>query len=399
MKTQFQISPLATLFSILTCSLVIYFLLFFRRPVEDKTRRLGCLDGLRGFLAMGVFFRHYVVCYYSHLNGKWDTCPSIFYYLIAKVGVALFFTITGFLFWYKIWTGQGKVNWFNLYISRIFRIIPLYWFATIVIIFIVFVIGGATIKEPLINLLSEILRWLSFLWIPDINKFYDTGRILAYVQWTLKYEWLFYTSLPLLALGIRFSKGRSLIPWLMAAIVILGTVKPFDIPIIGINTKFFIYFLIGAVAASNYNNVRLRNLAQQKIFSLIAVLSMVLFFIIYKIDDQPSQYLLLAVFFIPIALGNSLFGLLKMPIFILLGEISYSIYLLHGIVLYLVFTIFIPSFFTLQTSQFGVYLGMALTGIIVVCVSLLTYSLLEKPFMDLGKSIVKNRGKTYVRTI
>jgi len=389
MRTQFHINPLAALCSILSCSIVIFLLLSFRAPIADKTGRLGCLDGLRGFLAMGVFFYHYVTCYYSHLTGRWDIPPSIFYYLSGKVAVSLFFTITGFLFWHKIWTKQGKVDWFNLYISRIFRIVPLYWFSVCIIVSIVFILEGFSFKVPLFSLAKEIITWLSFLWLPDINGFHDTGRIFAYVQWTLVYEWVFYLSLPVLALAIRYSNGKLLIPCLMATGVVLGVVKPLNIPYIDISTKYFVYFLIGALAASFYSNDRLRALAQNKFASVIAASSIVCIFVFFHTPYGLWQDILLAMFFIPVAFGNSMFGLFKLPVFTMLGDISYSIYLLHGIILYLLFTVFIPSFFSQITSLSWIYAGMSLTGIIVVCVSWLTYSLIEKPFMDLGKSFVK----------
>lgn len=384
-----KINPLAALCSIISCGIVLYFILSIKPSTLDKTRRLGCIDGLRGFLAMGVFFYHYVTCYYSHLTGRWDIPPSIFYYFAGKIGVTLFFTITGFLFWHKIWTNEGRMNWFNLYISRFFRIVPLYWLSVALIVSMVFILGGFSFKVPLFLLAKEILIWLSFLWLPDINGFHDTGRILAYVQWTLVYEWVFYLSLPALALAISYSKGRSVILYLMAAIVILGTVKPMNIPFIDISTKYFIYFLIGAVAASFYSNDRLRELAQNKLTSLMAAASIIIIFMCFSTPYGLWQNILLAVFFIPIAFGNSMFGLLKLPVFTLLGDISYSIYLLHGIILYLLFTVFIPSFFRPATGLFWIYAGMSLTGIIVVCVCWLTYSLIEKPFMDLGKSLVK----------
>jgi peptidoglycan/LPS O-acetylase OafA/YrhL len=97
-----------------------------------------------------------------------------------------------------------------------------------------------------------------------------------------------------------------------------------------------------------------------------------------------------------VAYGNSLFGLLKLKSSILLGEISYSIYLLHGIVLYVLFTFlgFVQiNHFTIIEYSFG----LAAVGAIVIGFSTITFITIEKPCIKLGhKSIgLLNRLKIY----
>jgi peptidoglycan/LPS O-acetylase OafA/YrhL len=64
--------------------------------------RVTSLDGLRGFLAFGVFFHHAVITYFYLANGRWDTPPSRFYTLAGHIGVDMFFMITGYLFWSRL---------------------------------------------------------------------------------------------------------------------------------------------------------------------------------------------------------------------------------------------------------------------------------------------------------
>jgi hypothetical protein len=42
-------------------------------------QRLGCVDELRGYLALGVFFHHFVITYYYKLTGRWVAPPSYFF--------------------------------------------------------------------------------------------------------------------------------------------------------------------------------------------------------------------------------------------------------------------------------------------------------------------------------
>ena len=387
MNEQFYIiNPLAAFFSLLCCIGTAAVFLFLQRPTVDKTARLGCLDGLRGFLALGVFFHHYVISYGFYHTKKWTVPSTAFYTLSGQTGVALFFMITGFLFWHKLWTAKGRVNWYNLYLSRIFRIVPLYWFAVLLIVSIVFISGGFSLKTPIMLLLKRIVGWLLFFFSSDINGFPDTWRIIAGVQWTLKYEWIFYLSLPLLAAAIRLSKRVPSVLWLLAGLVVLGKIVPVSvIPAVGIKSDLFVYFFIGAFAASLYGNARAKFIAQKRIVSYIAVLAVVILFNFFNDGYGKMQILLLALFFMPVALGNSMFGLFKLPATVLLGDLSYSIYLLHGILLYFLFTMVFPTFFSPGTGVFWIYAGMSLTGVVLVSLSWLTFYMIEKPFMDFGK--------------
>jgi peptidoglycan/LPS O-acetylase OafA/YrhL len=47
----------------------------------------------------------------------------------------MFFMITGYLFYSQLLKQKGRPNWKKLYIGRIFRIIPLYWFAVALVVF------------------------------------------------------------------------------------------------------------------------------------------------------------------------------------------------------------------------------------------------------------------------
>jgi len=91
-----------------------------------------------------------------------------------------------------------------------------------------------------------------------------------------------------------------------------------------------------------------------------------------------SQVIFTSLFFIPIAYGNTLFGLLKQNASILLGEISYSIYLLHGLVLYFLFSVM--NVINIGALNFSMYvLMLSLVGVIVIAFSTVTFLLIEKP--------------------
>ncbi len=80
------------------------------------------------------------------------------------------------------------------------------------------------------------------------------------------------------------------------------------------------------------------------------------------------------------ALGNDLFGLLSRRGLKTLGEISYSIYLLHGIVLYVVFTL--CNGFAVTGGSVTSYLAFLPFILLLVCgISTITFLVIEKPFI------------------
>ena len=97
-------------------------------PPNPGRARISTLDGLRGFLALGVFFHHAAIYHEYLLDQQWRLPPSRFYSLLGQVGVAMFFMITGYLFWSRVVTERGRLDWLQLYIGRVFRIGPLYLF-------------------------------------------------------------------------------------------------------------------------------------------------------------------------------------------------------------------------------------------------------------------------------
>src|SRR5215831_10336705 len=73
-------------------------------PPNPRDDRLSTLDGLRGFLALCVFFQH------ATLYGPPASAPG-FYFYNGQVGVETFFMITGYLFWSRLVAQRGRWDW------------------------------------------------------------------------------------------------------------------------------------------------------------------------------------------------------------------------------------------------------------------------------------------------
>lgn len=350
--------------------------------------RLGCIDGLRGFLALGVFLHHFIITYQYNQTGIWQRPSSVFFSMSGQIGVMLFFMVTGFLFWNKILGSGGNLNWRKLYVSRIFRLTPLYWFTVAIVVgFALFGDSGIHLRTTTASLAKSIATWLLYVGRLDINGFTDTRRVVANVVWTLKYEWLFYLSLPLLAALMRFSKKRKAVLWILTACVIGISIRGFNIPHTDLETRFFIYFLVGALSAAVDKNEFARKIACSRPASILCLASLVLLLTLFPTADGNRQLCLLALFFAPIALGNSMFGVLKTRAAIVLGEISYSIYLLHGIVLYVFFSVLFPNLIQPSTPALVEYGLMLSLGACVVVISWCAFNCIENPGIHVGRGI------------
>jgi len=96
-----------------------------------------------------------------------------------------------------------------------------------------------------------------------------------------------------------------------------------------------------------------------------------------------SLLLLLTLLFALIAGGNDLFGLLTQPFSRLLGEMSYSVYLLHGMVLYVLFNFIVGLQFAKSVSPFVYWFLIDASVPFLIVLSFLIFRFVELPPMKL----------------
>ena len=348
--------------------------------VPSDKGRYAPIDGLRGYLAFCVFIHHSSVWYFF-VRGEWR-CPSALYTMFGGGGVTLFFMITGFLFFSKILDAKQKpIDWLRLYVSRLLRLTPLYMFMLVGLLLIVACISNFSRNEPLSTLAKDIACWAGFTIFgrPDLNGVTRTYLITAGVTWTLIYEWAFYCSLPLLALLLRRSVSLSAVVFSLVALTTMALCRTWAIGI-------FPDFLGGMVAALLVRNKKLCTLASSKMASL-AVLACLLAALVVQgapphVARELCRVMTFAIAFAIIACGNTLFGILTIAPARFLGEISYSLYLLHGMLLCAIFKLAVgfhnASRWT-PVEHWTVILGITPVLIFMCC---LTFRGIETPCLQ-----------------
>ena len=350
--------------------------------------RCVTIDGLRGFLAFGVFLHHGIVFYSYSKTGIWKLPTANVFVNLGQASVALFFMITSFLFYGMLRRQQGgTVDWLRLYCSRVVRLTPLYLFAMALLLLIVGIETGWQLREPVGTLLLHIGRWLGFtaLGMPDINGLTRTYIITSGVTWSLPYEWAFYLSLPLLALTQRI---RVPVGYLLASVLTVVAVAGYAV-VKHPGAQHLCAFIGGALAVHASAIPAVRRFAQRGIGSVTLSLLLLGAYAGFHTAYQAGSMLLLISAFTLIAAGCGLFGVLQARVSRIFGEFAYSIYLLHGITLYTVFELLIRADRVAQFTPLQFWGVMTVLAPVLVILCSLTFRMIETPGMQCLPTLVR----------
>ena len=351
-------------------------------------KRLVTMDGLRGFLALAVVFHHAIIYHEYLIDGVWTLPASHFYLMLGPLGVGLFFMITGFLFWGQLVRAGGRPSWIGLYTGRVFRLGPLYTVAVLLMFGGVALATGGVLHVSMFHLLKPAVEWLMLgLWRRyDLNGYEGTSLLLANVTYTLRYEWWFYLSLPVLAVFTR-RRGGHLYAVLgaFAALQIYFWTQPGGSALAGI----LLLFLSGMLVASlRERGLLLRQPSWLPDWMLSAVLLLLLVLAMQlepPVLDTRTRLLLGVVFYLVVS-GADLFGLLRSRPAIRLGDASYGIYLLQGLVLAAVLRPRPDRAWSLGSPWAYWSLCLLAAGLLVV-VSAVGHYWIEQPGIRLGKRV------------
>tara|TARA_R110000850_G_scaffold70053_17_gene155484 strand:+ start:11024 stop:12214 length:1191 start_codon:yes stop_codon:yes gene_type:complete len=370
------LSPYPPIAAILIALLTVRFLPGRAQETSPQAGRFDALDGLRGYLAFSVYIHHSAFWYFYLHEGVWASFESRYMHF-GHSAVAMFFMITGFLFFSKLLDARGRgIDWRRLYLSRVLRLTPLYLFAMAALFTIVAIESDFEIRESWQALILKSLTWLSFTvgGQPDLNHVADTRHVLAGVTWTLAYEWAFYLSLPIIALciGVRPGMGWVLVGALGVALFVTELHD-----LLGYRA-----FLAGMVAAVLVRSDKISAVCRSRLGSVTAIALAATAICFFDSAYNRIALLLFSVVFLIVAGGNHLFGMLSLACARRLGDMGYSIYLLHGAVLYIVFRYVIgfESAGGFTPLQHWLVIQCVVPALIVLCD--LTFRYIEKPGMN-----------------
>ncbi len=348
--------------------------------------RLDYLDALRGMAALGVVFFHYSLAekqaHFGAIGG------AVVYALVqvldlGKLGVVLFFAISGFIIPSSLYRGRGSPI-VRFMTSRFCRLYPLYWLSSIACLIFL----ARSELPDLRTILLNVTMVQGFLGAHDING----------VAWTLQIELVFYAvCLGMFVSGVlrsvraKFAAfGCSLLLALLLAVVrfLMARKLPVALPL-GISVMF-LGCIWRSVILDHEQMARGYALKAIIVFAaLLPVICLLAYSRNYGYDESPLPYILCYGCGVAIFLLGTTKLRVHGRIFVHLGTISYSVYLLHTPV-YLAAERFglIPA---ADAGPLVFWSWLIAMMCAVILVSHLSYMMIEKPFIELGRSVIRLR--------
>ena len=339
---------------------------FYDREMRlESAGRLPALDGLRGVLSFGVLCHHAVITANYLQTGIWTTPDSNLFTLLGQSSVAFFFCVTGFLFWSRVLARGGVLDVYPFLRARVFRIVPLMAFSSVVAI--------ALVASKVDWLTLSAAKGIARVATCGLRPWGDLGGVKLFyvdagVTWTLQYEWGFYVLVPALALLVK-GRGSRLLLLLFVGMYIMFGFTP------------GMYFFAGILAAHAMEAPRIVLLARSRWAGALVLLLGVTLPFVLPTGYSTRAFLPTTLIFVIIACGNSIFGILELRGLRLMGVISYSVYLLHGICLYTARPWLQRYVGHLPLAPVGLLASFAAIAVLTLLLSAATYRLIEWPMI------------------
>ncbi|MBR9873066.1 MAG: acyltransferase [Vibrionaceae bacterium] len=280
-----------------------------------NSKRLLELDGLRGIAALFVVLYHFFYRY-NEIYGHNFEIYSMFYY--GKFGVHLFFIISGFV----IIKSVENSTFFEFAKSRFLRLYPIYWVCMIITFLCVSIFTLEGREVTFLQATMNLLMFQTYLKVPNVDGVY----------WTLAVELNFYFIISIIYL-CGFRRQLNAIFSIILLCSILNNLNVVSIPVeirVVLLFDYIAMFLFGIIVYNaKFNNKKMFS------FENILLVSLITYdlFVKYNLFQFVTVLLLMILFLFSVFYG---FNLLKWNGFVYLGGISYSLYLIHQNIGYII---------------------------------------------------------------
>ncbi len=308
------------------------------------------LQILRAFAAINVCILHLI-----STAANYSFTPN--YLSILKGwgnnGVDIFFVLSGFIILHS--QLQKKRSFRDFFKFRIIRIVPIYWFITMILVLCYLIIPEKALNS---DLPSTEYIFQSLFFLSSLNS--DFFVPFVGVGWTLELEMLFYL---IFGLSLIFGQWNKSYLFIFLCLVIISIIT---------SNFILVEFLFGMLIALAFNNVKL----QHKYGLIIASIG---FLLLLCSINQINDINLTRIVFWGLPSSLIVFGLVYAKQFNnallkYLGDASYSIYLIHP---------FIISAFYKLITLLSITTNHDLLAIIALFLSVscgaFMYSYIEKP--------------------
>lgn len=366
--------------------------------------KLNSIQFLRAIAALLVVYAHSIDL---QMRFSWSNQQD-FYYLqnFGAIGVDLFFVISGFIITYVAHQYNGIGQGILFLKKRFFRINPIYYIASIISFGVLAMQRGIDHKLHQFRLNNTISSFIdTMLIVPSSPGPYSYNPILV-IGWTLSFEWLFYILFFFLILsGTRYK--AILIGIILTVLVVLGYfVKASDYRYTFITNPITLEFSLGVFLCWLYLRVRTIPKPIPIICLSIGLLSYITLILIgygaisemnfiltgvysmnrFLLWGIPSAFLVAGCIFLE--KNNSLNRLWNNKWMQLLGDASYSIYLVHLSIFSLLTLLYRKVGFFLN-SDLAIWVQLIISTIIAIGF----YKFVEKPLLKISQKAIRKEPK------
>jgi len=374
---------------------------------------IRALDGLRFFAAFFVMGAHgywYLIC----LQDSASVGPiSGFFMDFSALGMTLFFVLSGFVIHLNYRQSVGRTGglW-NFFVARFSRLYPLFLLVFVVELYRI-ANGVSSGVYPVAGMLKPALYFLTFTeswWLFPVGNTNASGAFggATGVMWSLSTEAFFYVAYPFLAPLLNRLRGVGLGLFLVVVSAIAvalpfiaancrGAIDGWAVSYFGepnggvfyqwltFNSPWFriFEFLLGAGAAQLYCSEKMRRGA--RFYGVAAVIG-VLWFLNGLRSTISLAPLVAAVLYCAAVSPRWPLSWLSSRLMVAAGEASYSLYLLHFIVLH-DWGVNLAAGRSLPYRIVVLFLLMAVS----IIIARLTYLCFERPAMRVLRKILQGR--------
>ncbi|MFZ4798844.1 MAG: acyltransferase family protein [Bacteroidia bacterium] len=340
------------------------------------------LNGLRAIAAITVLISHLFFETFGNWGIKGIDLP------IFTDGVTLFFVISGFLITYLLLHEIKNTNTINIpkfYIRRILRIWPIYYLYILIVIAVLWWLGQVS------DILNDRLFYYIFF-TANIPFLSAIGISLIVHYWSIGVEEQFYLFWPWLIKismkKITIAAFSVLIAWVLLKYgsYILFTNKSIVYKFFNV-TRFHCMMIgaIGAIGYYNKNKVFMRFFTNiwSQVISWVIFICLGLFFKYIPALLTAESIAILSLFLIMSQIeGKPKFINLENKFFDFIGKISYGIYVIHPILIFLLSALWLKL--NIQLPNWAQYILICtLVPSITIFVAWVSYQNYEKPFLKL----------------
>jgi len=376
----------------------------------EQVTRVPELDGLRGVAILMVMSYHFILLAAPFTNNSFLKTTLVNAVSLGWAGVDLFFVLSGFLITSILLKTRSDPHYFkNFYARRVLRIFPLYY------LFVVIMLISVPFFSPHVNLAATRSSWpfyMSYLhnWL-YIPKFAGKVAVMAPLTlgatWSIAIEEQFYFLWPSV---VYFLNRRKLF---MLSIVVVALSLALRLGLVEFagswkSLEYFLYYssitrfdglCVGALIALAFESERWKAIFSRMAWPVfIAALAGMIGIVlanndVFALSTNPYLdmwgYTLLALgsgaLVVLVSSGASqgmVRVLFRNPVLRFFGKYSYSMYLIHLPIIYLLVREFNVFHFRGEAVWFifgGLFLSLTILG------ALLTWHLLEKHAFALKK--------------